>query len=230
MNAIQIALQRHAHPEKARILQHFFKTGKGQYGEGDVFIGVTVPETRAVAKKFMHVGFREIEALLNSKVHEHRLCGLLILVLQFQKKPSGEIIDFYLKHFYAVNNWDLVDLTADKILGAWLADKDRSLLYKLAKSNTLWERRAAIVATYAFIRNNDFKDTCTLAEGFLNEKHDLMHKAVGWMLREAGKRDEKQLRMFLERNAARMPRTMLRYAIERLHDKKKYLAIKNTSR
>jgi len=135
--SVEKDLEKLRNPKKAKLLSGFFKTGKGEYGEGDVFIGVTVPETRAVAKKFMHVGFREIEALLNSKVHEHRLCGLLILVLQFQKKPSGEIIDFYLKHFYAVNNWDLVDLTADKILGAWLADKDRSLLYKLAKSNTI---------------------------------------------------------------------------------------------
>src|SRR3989344_5201883 len=225
MNAIQIALQRHAHPEKARILQRFFKTGKGQYGEGDVFIGVMVPETRAVAKKFMDAGFREVEALLDSKVHEHRLCGLLILVLQYQKKPSRDIVDFYLKHFYAVNNWDLVDLTAHKILGAWLLQRDRSLLFRLARSKNLWGRRAAIVATFEFIRNHDFKDSIRLAELFLNEKHDLMHKAVGWKPREGGKRDEKQLRKFLDRNAARMPRTMVRYAIERLHDKKKYLVI-----
>lgn len=207
-------------PSKAMHATYFFKTGKGQYGEGDRFIGCTVPETRSVAKKFMHTPLAELKKLLDDEMHECRLCALSILVAQFQKADETkqrELVDFYLAHTHRINNWDLVDLSCYHIVGAWLKDKEeRSLLYSLAKSNSLWEQRIAMVSTLAFIRNNDFADTLKLCELFLTHKHDLMHKACGWMLREAGKRNEAVLTGFLDSHYTVMPRTMLRYAIERL--------------
>ena len=206
-------------PEKAEHSKYFFKTGKGQYGEGDRFIGCTVPETRSVAKASRDASFTEIEKLLNDEMHECRLCALAILVEQFKKAGEAkrkEIFDFYLAHTRSINNWDLVDLSCYHIVGAWLLDKDRSVLYTLAESGTLWEERIAVVSTMAFIRKNDFNDILRLSEKFLSHKHDLMHKACGWMLREAGKRDENVLLGFLDKHTTNMPRTMLRYAIEKL--------------
>ena len=204
-------------PEKAAHLQKFFKTGAGQYGEGDVFLGVVVPHTRGIAKANLQTPFTEIRKLLKSKYHEARLCALLIITERFKKAPEKdrkEIFEFYLKNTSCANNWDLVDLTCPTVVGEYLLDKDRDVLYKLAKSKCLWEQRIAIVSTYSFIRKNDFFDTLELSERLFDHKHDLMHKAVGWMLREVGKRDRKTLTDFLEENATKMPRTSLRYAIE----------------
>ena len=204
-------------PEKAAHLQRFFKTGPGQYGEGDVFIGVVVPHTRNIARANIETPIEEIAKLLQSKYHEARLCALLILVERFKKTPENvreDIFNFYLKNTSRINNWDLVDLTAPKIVGEYLLDKDRAILYRLAESESLWEQRIAIVSTYTFIRNNDFTDVFELSKRFITHKHDLMHKAVGWMLRETGKRDRQALTDFLEQFAPIMPRTTLRYAIE----------------
>ncbi|MDR1525007.1 MAG: DNA alkylation repair protein [Tannerella sp.] len=204
-------------PEKAAFLQRFFKTGPGQYGEGDVFIGVVVPHTRSIAKANLQTPPAEIRKLLMSKYHEARLCGLVILTERF-KKASGterdEIYGFYLKNTSRINSWDLVDLTCPTVVGEYLADKSRGILYKLAESDSLWEQRISIVSTLAFIRKNDFFDTLELSKKLLNHRHDLMHKAVGWMLRETGKRDRNVLTAFLEEHAVKMPRTALRYAIE----------------
>lgn len=205
-------------PEKAAHLQRFFKTGPGQYGEGDVFIGVVVPHTRSIAKAALQTPLTEIRKLLLSEYHEARLCGLLILVERFKKASAPaereEIYGFYLKNISRVNNWDLVDLTCPAIVGGYLVDKSRSILYRLAESDSLWEQRISIISTLAFIRRDDFFDTLELSRKLLNHRHDLMHKAVGWMLRETGKRDRSVLTAFLEEYAAGMPRTALRYAIE----------------
>lgn len=213
--------------EKAKILQRFFKTGAGQYGEGDIFLGITVPQSRQLAKKFKDISLHEVKSLLNSKIHEERLVGLLILVHKHASADKAETAKFYLDNLQNVNNWDLVDLTAPNILGSFLAEnKDRSLLYTLAKSENIWERRIAIVSTLFFIRKNNFRDTLQISEMLIKDKHDLIHKAVGWMLREVGKRDQAALEAFLEKHHKVMPRTMLRYAIERLSDRKRlhYLA------
>jgi 3-methyladenine DNA glycosylase AlkD len=216
-----------ADPEKAAILQRFFKTGPSQYGEGDIFIGVMVPQSRQVAKKFNQLPLGEVRTLLYSRVHEERLVALLILAWRYSSASSSrekeEIVKFYLDHIKQVNNWDLVDLSAPNILGAHLVDRDgrRRLLYRLAGSENVWERRIAIVATHHFIRNGDFSDTLKIAEMLLQDRHDLIHKAVGWMLREVGKRDAAAEKEFLEKHCSVMPRTMLRYAIERLSERKR---------
>ncbi len=213
-----------ARPQRAKVSASFFKTGKGQYGEGDIFIGVTVPDTRKIAKRYLHLSFQDITLLFESKIHEHRLIALLLLVERFKKaddKTKTEIYNFYLKHTKYVNNWDLVDLSAHYIVGSYLFEKDKAMLYKLVKSNNLWERRIAIIATFAFIRKNNFEDTFKIAELLLQDKHDLMHKAVGWMLREVGKKDQQALETFLEIHCKVMPRTMLRYAIERFDEQKR---------
>ena len=202
--------------DKARILQGFFKTKKGQYGEGDIFLGVTVPIQRKIAKSSMvRITLDNIQELLNSKIHEERLVGLLILVEKY-KENQGEVYNFYLANTERVNNWDLVDLSAPKIVGDYLLDKkDRRVLLELARSKNLWEKRIAIVSTWTFIRNGDFGKTLEISRVLLGDEHDLIHKAVGWMLREVGKRDKKVLEDFLEKNYSRLSRTTLRYAIER---------------
>ena len=214
-SAICRELRSYSTAEKREVLPRFFKTGKGEYGEGDRFMGVVVPDTRKVAKNHNDVSWEVLEALLESEWHECRLCALVILVNRFKKQPD-ETLSFYLDHTKGVNNWDLVDLSAPYILGAYLVDKsDREILYVLSASKNMWEQRIAIVSTLILIRNSQFADTMKLAEGFLNIKHDLMQKATGWMLREVGKRDVGLLTEFLERYKAVMPRTMLRYAIEK---------------
>ena len=221
---IEKDLQGLSNPEKARILSGFFKTGKGQYGEGDIFLGIPVPQSREIAKRYIEADFKTIQELLESKIHEHRLVALLILVEKFRKadeKSKKTIIKFYLKNTKYVNNWDLVDLSADKILGEYLFDKEKSLLYKLAKSKDLWEKRISVVSTFAFIKRNRFKETFEFTEMLLEDKHDLIHKACGWMLREIGKRNQKEAERFLQKYHKKMPRTMLRYAIERFDEKKK---------
>ncbi len=217
-----------ANPAKAKLLRGFFKTGKGQYGEGDIFLGIMVPIQREIVKKYQDLSLRDIQKLLNSRVHEERLIALLILVLQFNKGDAWKqkvIFNFYLKNTRNINNWDLVDLTAPNIVGQFLIDKDRKIIYKLVKSKNLWEKRIAILATFTFIKNNQFKDVLRVAEILLNDRHDLIHKAVGWMLREIGKRDLAMEEEFLKKYCKNMPRTMLRYAIEKFPEKKriKYL-------
>jgi 3-methyladenine DNA glycosylase AlkD len=223
--AIQIKkdLLKLADKEKAKLLQGFFKTGQGEYGEGDIFLGITVPEQRKVAKKYKDMDLNEIQELLNSKFHEHRLVALLILVEKYERENNKkQIVDFYLKNTRNINNWDLVDLTSHKILGDYLLDKDRSLLIKLAHSEDLWEKRISIISTFAFINKNQSEDSFKIAEILLNDKHDLIHKAVGWMLREVGKRVSQDAEeRFLKKHYKTMPRTMLRYAIERFDEKKR---------
>ena len=221
-------LHSHINPEKAEHFPRFFKTGKGEYGEGDLFLGITVPNCRSVAKKFKTISIQEVETLITSKYHEERLVALLILIEKYNKaneKEKKEIVDYYLSKTKHINNWDLVDLSCYKILGEYLLDKDRSILYKLAKSKDLWEKRIGIITTMAFIRKNQFEDTMAISEILVNDDHDLIHKAVGWLLREVGKRDMKVEEKFLKKYYKNMPRTMLRYAIEKFPEDKrqKYL-------
>jgi 3-methyladenine DNA glycosylase AlkD len=218
-----------ADTSKVQLQQGFFKTGPGQYGEGDVFLGVTVPQSRKIANSYQSADLDSVRELLRSKVHEERLVALLILVGKYDSGENG-IADFYLEHLQYVNNWDLVDLTASNILGKHLDNKDRSLLYKLARSSNVWERRIAIVATYHFIRSNDFGSTFRIAEVLLGDSHDLIHKASGWMLREVGKRNVVLLENFLDHHYKKMPRTMLRYAIERLPERRRKFYISRESR
>lgn len=207
--------------KKADHLAYFFKTGKGEYGEGDLFLGITVPEQRKIAKKNLEVSFKELQELLDSKYHECRLTALLVLVENYHHKDKEKVVEFYLKNIKSINNWDLVDLSCPKILGAYLFQKERNLLYNLAKSKNMWERRIAIVSTYHFIKNNDFKDTLKISKMLLKDKEDLIHKATGWMLREVGKKDKTVLLAFLEKEYYNIPRTALRYAIERLEESKR---------
>ena len=201
--------------EKKTVLPRFFKTGKGEYGEGDRFLGVIVPNTRKVAKNHKDSPYIVIEMLLESEWHECRLCALLMLIEKYRKEPD-EAVHFYLTHTQGINNWDLVDLSAPYILGDYLKDKtDRNVLYDLAGSSVMWERRIAVVSTLMLIRHGQFDDTIRLAEALIDSKHDLMQKSIGWMLREVGKRDKGLLVQFIEKHKHEMPRTMLRYAIEK---------------
>jgi 3-methyladenine DNA glycosylase AlkD len=213
-----------SNPNRAKNLSWFFKTGKGQYGEGDIFLGIIVPEQRKVAKKYVNLSLDDLQELLSSKVHEHRFTALVILISKYRKaEKSGkkEIFNFYLKNTENVNNWDLVDLSAPRIVGNYLLDRERSILYKLAKSDSLWERRISILSTFAFIGKKDFEDALNISELLLDDEHDLIHKAVGWALREIGKRDQNVEERFLAKHYLHMPRTMLRYAIEKFDEKKR---------
>jgi len=240
LNKLKKDLQKLADPEKAKILQGFFKTGKGQYGEGDVFLGITVPEQRKVAKKYLGISLSELEKLIHSKIHEYRLTGFMLLVYKYQRQAKAEknlsgeaeeaktedkkkLFNFYLKNRKHANNWDIVDVTAPKVVGVYLLNNPdkRKILYKYAKSKDLWEKRIAIVSTMTFIRAGQFDDTLKISEILLNDKHDLIHKAVGWMLREVGKKDQMIEEKFLKKYYKQMPRTMLRYAIERLEETKR---------
>jgi 3-methyladenine DNA glycosylase AlkD len=223
-------LNKLSNPQRAKISAGFFKTGKGEYGEGDVFLGITVPEQRKVAMKFLDLNPSDISRLLNSKIHEHRFTALEILVIQYEKekdrKKKEKIKDFYLKNLKFVNNWDLVDTSAPYILGDFLIEeKDRSVLYKLASSKVLWYRRVAVVSTFAFIKQEDFRDIINICEKLIDDKEDLIQKACGWMLREVGKKDVYILKNFLNKFDQKMSRTTLRYAIERFDKKErqKYL-------
>jgi 3-methyladenine DNA glycosylase AlkD len=221
-------------PERAKNSRWFFKTGKGQYGEGDIFLGIPVPEQRKVAKKHFLLSLDDVQELLNSKIHEYRFTALVILISKYRKAEESlkeEIFNFILKNTQNINNWDLVDLSAPRIIGDYLLNKERSILYKLAKSKSVWERRISILSTFTFIDNNDFKDALNISELLLNDEHDLIHKAVGWALREIGKRDQNVEEQFLAKYYTHMPRTMLRYAIEKFAEKKrkKYLSINTTA-
>ncbi len=211
-------------PQRAENSQWYCKTGKGEYGEEDVFLGVSLPLQRQTARKYKDLALSDLQQLLDSKIHEHRQVALIILVAQFKKaseETKKRMVNFYLKNTKRINNWDLVDGSTPHILGEWLLGKDRSILYKLAKSDNLWERRISIMVTFAFIKNNQFEDTFKIAEILLSDKHDLIHKAVGWMLREVGKRDLAAEEKFLQKHYQQMPRTMLRYAIEKFPEKKR---------
>lgn len=226
-------INKYSTQEVAEKSKRFFKTDKGEYGEGDKFIGVNVPQTRKICKKFEDLGLSEVQKLLGSDVHEHRLAGVIILSEGFAKADHTQqrkIYDFYLKNVAEnnVNNWDIVDSSAHKIVGKYLINKNRTILSELALSNNLWERRMSMMSTYFFIKNKEYCDTLKLADILLNDNHDLIHKVSGWMLREVGKKDEQELTKYLDKNASRMPRTMLRYAIEKLSDQKRryYLNMK----
>ncbi|MBT3813826.1 DNA alkylation repair protein [Candidatus Woesearchaeota archaeon] len=224
LKQIIMELYESSDPVRAKHSQGFFKTGPGEYGEGDVFLGLTMPQIRVIAKKyFKEITLSFVQELVKSKYHEFRMCALVMLVYKYEKDTDSrkEIYEFFLKNTAYINNWDLVDVTIPKTVGAYLVDNDRSILYKLVKSSSLWERRISVLATFAFIRLGDFKDSLKISEILLNDKHDLIHKAVGWMLREIGKRDEKILTGFLDQHYAEMPRTMLRYSIERLEEGKR---------
>ena len=224
-------LRHQASAERAAGSQRFFKTGPGEYSEGDQFLGLSVPQTRALVPQTDALSEDDVLTLLHSEWHEERLIALFILIRRFGKARKNEpaqqhLIDLYLANTRWINNWDLVDTSAPHLLGAWLLKRDRSVLDRLAASASLWEQRISVLTTQAFIRAGDFADTLRLCERFLPHPHDLMHKACGWMLREVGNRDERMLRSFLDQHVANMPRTMLRYAIEKLPetDRKGYLA------
>lgn len=228
--AVKNELKKRSNPLKKEFFPKFFKAFKGGYGEGDKFLGTTVPETRKVATIFWKdIRIADLVRLLNDPYHEVRLCALFILERNYKKAKSEnekkKWVSVYLDNLDSVNNWDLVDLSAHRILGNYLLDKDRKLLYLFAKSGKLWRQRVSIITTFAFIRKNDFEDTLSIAEMLLNHPHDMIHKAVGWMLREVGNRDLRTERKFLDRFYKLMPRTMLRYAIEKFNEnlRQKYL-------
>lgn len=221
---LRSALKANADEEKAKNLRWFFKTGPGEYGEGDIFIGIKVPLLRSIAKKHLDLTIAELQELLASKIHEERLAALMILVLRFPKSTDNEkkiIYNFYLKNTANINNWDLVDLSAPHIVGGYLIDKDKNILEKLASSKNLWEKRTAILATFQFIKTGQFDTSLKIAGILLKDGHDLIHKAVGWMLREIGKRNLKVEEDFLKLHYKKMPRTMLRYAIEKFPERKR---------
>jgi len=229
--AIRQRLKSLADPEKAAISQRFFKTGPGQYGEGDVFHGIRVPVLRKLSREYRVLPMESVDALLLSPIHEERLLALLILVLKFQNgEPSLQrrIYTLYLKRTDRINNWDLVDTSAEHIVGAYLWNRSRNPLIRLAKSSVLWERRIAIIATFHYIKRNEFDETLTIADMLVEDREDLIHKAVGWMLREIGKRDLPTEERFLIRHYQQMPRTMLRYAIERFPEDKRQAYLKGT--
>jgi 3-methyladenine DNA glycosylase AlkD len=220
-----------SNPKRSEVSKRFFKTGKGEYGERDIFLGISVPDTRRVAKQCIDITLPEIKKLLYSKIHEERLIALIILVNAFNKAsfPKQKVIfDFYIEHTKQINNWDLVDISAPNIVGKYLLNKPRKILYTLAKSKNLWEKRIAIIATLTFIRNGEYGDTLKISKILLKDKHDLIHKAVGWMLREVGKKSLEDEDVFLKKNHKDLPRTTLRYAIEKFSKEKRYAYLKNT--
>ena len=228
-------MQVFADPKRAAALQRFFKTGPGEYGEGDRFMGLTLPQIRGLLADYRELPLRQVERLLDSPWHEARTLAVALLAARYPRAVAADqtaIYRLYLRRTDRVNNWDLVDISAPQVVGGHLMDRSRAPLRRLARSGSVWERRIAMVATAWFIRNGEFGDTLALARLLFDDRHDLIHKATGWMLREVGKRDERVLRRFLDRNAGRLPRTALRYAIERLPPatRRRYLAIPRTTR
>jgi len=229
LKQLRLVLQKHGNKKQAGLLQRYFKTGPGEYAEGDIFLGIKVPVLRALAKEYQCLTLDATLRLLKSRIHEERLLALLILILKYRKAnllDKERIYKAYLNHSKYINNWDLVDVTAKHIVGDFLKDKDRLPLYRLASSKSLWEKRIAILSTFHFIENNDFEDTLKIAKTLIFDPHDLIHKAVGWMLREVGKRDMVCEERFLKQHYAVMPRTMLRYAIERFPESKRKAYLK----
>jgi 3-methyladenine DNA glycosylase AlkD len=232
LSQIKKDLSQLGNPERAKNLSWFFKTGKGQYGEGDIFLGITVPEQRKVAKKYADLSLDDLQELLNNKIHEYRFTALVILISKYRKtdeSTKAKIFEFYLNNTQNINNWDLVDVSAPRIVGDYLLNKERSFLYRLAKSNSLWERRISILSTFTFIDNDDFEDALNISESLLNDEHDLIHKAVGWALREIGKRNQEVEEQFLCEYCSQMPRTMLRYAIEKFDEKRRVFFLTQTA-
>jgi 3-methyladenine DNA glycosylase AlkD len=223
------ALKLVATEERRKVNEWFFKTGKGEYGYGDIFLGVTAPELRRIAKKFsQEISLQELTELIRSPIHEVRLCALIILVNKYNKEEPDRIYHYYLKHLNSVNNWDLVDTSAPHIVGDYLYNNPEKskILLEFSHSENIWVRRISIVSTFTFIRNNEFNKTLEIAKLLLNDEHDLIHKAVGWMLREIYKRDERLIKRFLRQNYAQIPRTTLRYAIERMDKEERLLYLK----
>lgn len=216
-------LKKQANKKKAVLLSRYFKTEEGDYGFGDIFLGLTVPQSRILATKYKALGFDDIKELLKSKIHEERLIALLILVNKFQKEPMEQrrVYDFYLRNTKFINNWDLVDLSSDKIIGGYLMDKPKDILEKLANSKNLWEKRIAMVATYNFIKNGKLTETLKIADILLYDKEDLVQKSVGWMLREVGNRNNRLAESYLKKRYKKMGRTALRYAIEKFPESKR---------
>lgn len=215
--------------KRAKLSQRFFKTAKGEYGEGDIFLGINVPTQRQIAIKYKNLSLSKVQKLLSNKIHEFRLVGLLILVEKYNKSSQKEkktIVNLFLKNTKNINNWDLVDLSSHKILGDYLLNKSKNLLYSLARSKNLWEKRIAIITTFRFIKERQFVNSLKIAEILLHDTHDLIHKAVGWMLREVGKKDVNILFNFLNKHYKTMPRTTLRYAIKCLDKKKREFYMK----
>jgi 3-methyladenine DNA glycosylase AlkD len=215
-----------ANPELAKRYQRFFKTGKGQYGEGDIFLGIRTPALREIAKKYAIVPMEDLQELLNSKIHEHRFSALLILLNKYKKSRKNpvekmRIFQFYLKNTRRINNWDLVDVSAPNIVGDFSVHEGNEMIRYLARSDNLWEKRIAIISTFAFIKRRSFGETLAVADILVNDKHDLIHKAVGWALREMGKKNPEVLEIFLKTRYKEMPRTMLRYAIEKMPEEKR---------
>jgi len=229
LNSLIKEFQDKASPERARHAQGFFKTGKGQYGEGDVFLGLTMPEQKKIIQKYIGLPLTKVQKLLDSEIHEYRMAAGIILTHKYKKDPE-EIFNFYLKNAKKFNNWDLVDITCTRVIGQFLFDnpQHKKILYQLARSKDLWEKRIAIVSTYTFIKYKEFEDTLAISELLLKDTHDLIHKAIGWMLREVGKKDEEVLKNFLKQHYNQLPRTTLRYAIERFpeQERKKWLTLK----
>lgn len=231
VTSIRRELREMAHPDRARISQSFFKTGPGEYGEGDRFIGLTVPQVRKLAKRCRQLSLQETKQLLRSPIHEERLLALLILVGAFAKADEAgrqHIYEIYLQSTRHINNWDLVDSSAPQIIGAFLWARSKTPLRVLARSDSLWERRIAILATFYFIKHGKFAPSLAIARQLLGDREDLIHKAAGWMLREVGKRDLATEEKFLRRHYRQMPRTMLRYAIERLPEARRQCYLKGT--
>jgi 3-methyladenine DNA glycosylase AlkD len=226
LNTLIKEIEGKTNPEKSKIYQRFFKTGPGDYAQGDLFLGLTVPDQRKLAQKYIDLPLTDIETLLYNPYHEYRLIGFFILVYKYQRDKTKNIIDFYLKHKNRANNWDLIDCIADKLLGKYLLDKDKKILYDLAKSDNLWDRRIAIISTFEFIRNHHFETTLEISKILLKDQHDLIHKAVGWMLREVGKRNQDIEENFLDKFHQYMPRTMLRYSIEKFSPEKREYYLK----
>ncbi len=229
---IRQRLRQFANKKKAQTLQGFFKTAPGEYGEGDKFLGIVVPVIRRVAREFREAPVSEVQKMVRSLYHEERLLALLMLVQTFSKSEAAvqkNIYDIYLKNMRYINSWDLVDLSAPNIVGAYLAGKSRKLLYNLARSRDVWKRRAAIMATFYLIKQNEFKETLKISEMLLTDDHYLIHKAVGWMLREVGKRDLRIEEQFLQQHYKKMPRTMLRYSIERFPEEKRLCYLDDTA-
>lgn len=229
LQSLKSSLAKAANPAKVATYKNFHKTQKGDYAEGDEFLGLTVPQLRLLAQKHHTLSFSDIDVLLASKIHEERYVAALVLVYKYERAEPQEkkrIVDFYLNNAQKFSGWDLVDSTAPSIVGNFLLDKDISILKNLAHSSNLWERRIAIISAYAFIKNNRFDETLTIAQLLLNDTHDLIHKAVGWMLREVGKRDQETLETFLKKHYRTMPRTMLRYSIERFPEKERRAYLK----
>lgn len=222
-------LKQLADPEQAAQLQRFFKTGPGEYGHGDRFLGIRMPQLRKAVKGHLEIPLSDMDALLHTNVHEYRMAALLILTYCYPKADKGQqtrIYKYYLANTRWINNWDLVDVTVTHVVGAHLMNRSRKVLYQLARSESLWERRISIVATFAFIRQNQIEDTLKIADLLLGDNHDLIHKAVGWMLREVGKRDCESMEYFLLPRYSGMPRTMLRYAIEKLPESRRQAYLK----